>query len=177
MKIIPGSHSDPFWWAMLWSARRSVVTGRATWHLCRRWGLTLAFKAPLALLGVTWNQEALRELLCLVFSFSACCPCWLGRAPRWPEEISPVTIYISPLPAAASSGAGHRRNKQLSSSTSPPGCCRDRQLACFNASDQCSNGKRRSISRCICFWLLSDDDLCAYWQIIHSLFRACQGSD
>lgn len=100
-------------------------------------------------------QEDLRELLCLVFSFSACYPCWLGHAPVCPQRLAPsqVTTRLSlQLGAIASAGCISitskkkkekrkrlwRSRAKLSTSTTPSGCCQDQQLTqLLQYSDQC----------------------------------------
>lgn len=94
----------------------------------------------------TQNQEELRELLCLVFSFSACYSCWLGRAPVCPQRLAlsqvPARLLLQLGATVLDPLALHLfflfkkepdceqcNRAQLSSLTSPPRCCEDQQLA------------------------------------------------
>lgn len=95
----------------------------------------------------TQNQEELRELLCLVFSFSARYPCWLGRAPVCPQRLAlsqvPAGLLLDPFALhlfflfKKEPDCVQCKRAQLSSSTSPPRCCEDQQLAqLFQHSDE-----------------------------------------
>lgn len=72
--------------------------------------LTLPFKAPLALLSTLrlhlkpGGAKGAALFGVLIFCLL---PLLIGPCSGWSAEISPVTSYNSPLPAAESNGAGH----------------------------------------------------------------------
>lgn len=104
-------------------------------------------------------------------------PLPIGPRSGLSTEISPVTSYNSPLPAAASNGAGcisitlkkrlRRSRAQLSTSTTPSGCCQDQQLT--QLLHHLDLHFKETLVHLCCIVFLETDALgwwCCYWNIL-----------